>query len=406
MRLLTYHSIAWRGAIQLLLLPLAGLMLLFSPILAAQELRILTSYQDDVVAPVVEAFQEQHPAVKIRVLNKNTNAALDEMLAGNDRQFDLFWASAPEAFVVLEHGGRVVDLGYGPYADFAWSAVGWTWKAARTAAGEFPVPQDWNDLLHPEYAQGIAMSHPMRSGTMHSLIETILQDRGWQAGWAWVLELAGQLNTISARSFGVLEGVEKGDFKVGLSIDFLALTRSNNGLVFRYGRPVIMIPARIAALQGGAQPELAKAFIKFLLSEQGQRILLRSDIRRIPIHPRVRAELEESLHPEVRAALNFSWSRYDPQLAARRYWEVNQIFEAFVARDLLLRRELWRRLRTLQHAAPAETRRIRRLLTWMPLAEHQARSTLKDRATLLEWSARSHAILRDAEALIRRLEQP
>src|SRR5690606_12986284 len=113
---------------------------------------------------------------------------------------------------------------------------------------------------------------------MRSLIETILQARGWQAGWAWILELAGQLNTISARSFGVLEGVEDGDFVIGLTIDFLALTR--DGLVFRYGRPVILVPARIAALQGGTQPDAARAFMDFVLSSEGQRILLHPDIRR------------------------------------------------------------------------------------------------------------------------------
>ena len=372
---------------------------------AADELRIITSYHSEVVTPIREAFQSRYPEIRVRVLNKNTHAAVDEMLAGNDRRFDLFWASAPEAFVVLERAGRLVDLGYGSYTDFAWSAVGWTWRGDRSAAGEFPVPQDWNDLLDPVFARSIAMSHPMRSGTMHSLLETILQDRGWQAGWAWMLELAGQLHTISARSFGVLEGVENGEYALGLSIDFLALTRSNRGLVFRYGRPVIMIPARIAALQGGGQLNAARAFMDFLLSEEGQRILLRSDIRRIPVNAKVRKELEESLRPEVRAALNFSWSRYDPQLAAGRYWEVKQIFEAFVARDLLLRRDLWRRLRALDAASPADLNRIRRLLTWMPLTEHQARSTSKDRDTLVEWSERSHSILKDAEALIRLLEQ-
>lgn len=373
---------------------------------AAEELRIITSYRADVVDPVRDAFQQQHPGVHIRVLNKNTHAAVDEMLAGNERRFDLFWASAPEAFVVLEHAGRLQDLGHGPHADFAWSAVGWTWRASPGTPADFPIPQDWNDLLDPALAQRIAMSHPMRSGTMHSLLETILQDRGWQAGWAWVLELAGQLNTISARSFGVLEGVENGEFAIGLSIDYLALNRSANGLVFRYGRPVIMIPARIAALQGGTQPEAARAFMDFLLSSEGQRILLRPDIRRIPNDPGIRAELEESLRPEVRAAMNFSWSRYDPELAARRYWEVKQIFEAFVARDLLLRRDLWHRLRALNQAPAAERARIRRLLTWMPLTEHQARSGPNNRDTLLEWAERSHTILRDAEARIRLLEQP
>src|SRR5690554_4436017 len=290
----------------------------------AQELRIITSYQEDVVEPIREAFQQRYPHIRVRTLNKNTHAAVDEMLAGNERQFDLFWASAPEAFVVLEHAKRLRDLGYGPHADFAWSAVGWTWRSDQLAGNKLPVPQDWNDLLDPVFARHIAMSHPMRSGTMHSLLETILQDRGWQAGWAWVLELAGQLHTISARSFGVLEGVENGDFALGLTIDFLALKRSTKGLVFRYGRPVIMIPARIAALQGGTQPEAARAFIDFVLSEEGQRILLRPDVRRMPVDPEVRNELAESLHPEVRAALNFSWSRYDPALAAKRYWEVKQ----------------------------------------------------------------------------------
>src|SRR5690606_10994058 len=132
---------------------------------------------------------------------------------------------------------------------------------------------------------------------MRSLIETILQARGWQAGWAWILELTGQLNTISARSFGVLEGVERGEFTLGLSIDYLALTRSSDGLVFRYGRPVIMIPARIAALQKGQHLQSARLFIDFVLSEQGQRVLLRPDVRRIPVNPVVRAELAESLHP-------------------------------------------------------------------------------------------------------------
>lgn len=381
------------------------LLLLATSGTRAGELRILTSYQADVITPLREAFQRHRPDIRVRVLNKNTHAAVDEILAGNDRQFDLFWASAPEAFVVLHKADSLVDLGYGHYTDFAWSAVGWTWRGDRSAASQFPVPQDWNDLLDPVFARGIALSHPMRSGTMHSLLETVLQDRGWHAGWAWVLELAGQLHTISARSFGVLEGVENGEFTLGLTIDFLALTRSHQGLVFRYGRPVIMIPARIAGLKGGGQPNAARAFMDFVLSEEGQRILLRPDIRRIPVNAKVRKELEISLHPEVRAALNFSWSRYDPDLAARRYWEVKQIFEAFVARDLLLRRELWRRLRAINGASSAEIKRVRSLLTWMPLTEHQALSSSKSRDTLMEWAERSHSILRDAEALIRVLEQ-
>ena len=247
------------------------------------------------------------------------------------------------------------------------------------------------------------MSHPMRSGTMHSLLETILQQRGWQDGWAWILELAGQLNTISARSFGVLEGVEEGEFGIGLTIDFLALTQDT--LEFSYGTPITLIPARIAALQGGRQPEGAKLFITFILSEEGQRILLRPDVHRIPANAGVRDEAARLLDPAW-AALDFTQAPYDPKLAATRYWQVNQLFEAFVARDLLLRRDLWRRLNRLATSQPTEADKVRRLLTWMPLTEDQVRAAASDQATVLEWAARSYSMLNEADALIRALEQP
>lgn len=363
----------------------------------AEELRIITSYQEEVVEPMIEAFARQHPDIRVRVLNKNTPAAVSETIAGNQRRFDLFWASAPEAFVVLDEAGRLLDQGRGPYADFALSALGWSWHVSR----EDLVPEDWDDLLSPAFAGQIAMSHPMRSGTMHSLLETILQQRGWEEGWAWVLELAGQLNTISARSFGVLEGVVEGEFGIGLTIDFLALTRDD--LRFRYGAPVMLIPARIASLQGGRHPESAEKFISFVLSEDGQRILLRPDVFRIPVDPRVQAEASQ-LPDMVKAALSSEQALYDPKLAATRYWHVNQLFEAFIARDLLLRRELWRRLGRLPARLAAESAGPRRLLTQMPLSEEQARHASPEQATVLEWAAQSYAMLAEAEALIRALE--
>ena len=365
------------------------------------ELRIITSYEPEVVEPFIASFTARHPGVTVRHLNKNTHAAVEEILSGNERRFDLFWASAPEAFEVLDAGGQLRDVGFGRQVDFAYSAVGWAWMPRVVDR----PPLDWNDLLAPQLAGRIAMSHPRRSGTTQSLIETVLQDRGWSAGWAWLLELAGQLNTITARSFGVLEGLEEGLFDIGLTIDFLALKRADYGMVFRYGRPILIIPARIAALQGGQRPHLAQAFIGFVGSPEGQRLLLRHDIRRIPIDPEIRAELAETLLPEVRAALQFSWSRYDPVVASSRYWEVGALFEAFIARDFLRRRDLWRRLRTVALGDGAQTAALRRLLRAMPITEHQAAVAPRSGATLLTWAAEATAILDRVEAGIAALER-
>jgi phosphoglycerate transport regulatory protein PgtC len=363
------------------------------------ELRILTSYDAETIAPFVKAFQARHAGIDLRHLNKNTNAAVQELLAGNSRGFDLFWASAPEAFEVIKRAGRLVDVGYGLHPDFAYSAVGWAWRSPLGRA----VPQNWNDLLDPAHSGRVVMSHPMRSGTTHSMIETILQDRGWAAGWAYLLELTGQLYTIAARSFGVLQGLGN-RYDLGLTIDFLALKLAGEGMVFRYGQPVIISQARIAALQGGANPDVAAAFIAFVLSTEGQRLLLRPDIRRIPVDPTIRAELAESLLPEVRAALRFSWSRYDPELASQRYDAVNALFEAFIGRDFLRRRDLWRRLRTIGHTMRPDVAIVRDLLTHMPVTEAALRRSVHDRVTLLAWQTESQRLLDAAHARLAHLE--
>lgn len=347
------------------------------PAAEAEELHILTSYEADFVSPFLAEFSNRYPEISIFHLNKNTNAAVDELIKGNARQFDIFWASSSEAFELLEEHARLNNLGFGSHSDFAYSAVGWAWKSNM----DLPPPQDWNDLLDPAYSGRITMSHPMRSGTTHSLIETILQDRGWEAGWAYVLQLAGQLKSISARSFGVLEGL--GDrHDIGLTIDFLALQRADQNVLFRYGRPIIITPARIAALEGGKNPDAAQQFISFLLSPDGQRILLRPDIRRIPINDEIRDELAESLIPELRAALAFSWSRYDPELARKRYWQVKEVFNTFIARDFLRRRDLWRRLNELDVKAVQDRAMIAQILTHMPVTEAGVRLSVPGRAML------------------------
>lgn len=363
------------------------------------ELRLLTSYDAEVIEPFVVAFSALRPDVVLRHLNKNTNAAVQELAGGNARGFDLFWASAPEAFEVLKSAGRLKDLGFGVHPDFAFSGVGWAWRSPLGRA----VPQDWNDLLDPLHSGRIAMAHPLRSGTMHSLIETILQDRGWEAGWAYLLELAGQLYTISARSFGVLEGLGN-RYDIGLTIDFLALKRADEGVVFRYGRPVIISQARIAALEGGENLAAAQAFIAFVLSQDGQRLLLRRDIRRIPVDPEIRSDLGSSLMPEVRAALQFSWSRYDPALASRRYGQVNALFEAFIGRDFLRRRDLWRRWRAQTLRGAPDLPPVRDLLTHLPVSEAALRRVVQDRPTLLAWQAQSQRLLDAAEARLRQIE--
>lgn len=353
------------------------------PPAAARELRILTSMPATLFTPFALTFERQNPGVTVKVLNKNTNAGVEEIVRGNPRGFDIFWVSSAEAFAVLNaHDAFLPDpasdgdwrpdpRGGAAFYPFALSSIGW----ARRADATGPRPREWDDLLRPEYRGLIAMTRPSRSGTTHMFVERFLQVRGWEAGWQYLLALAGNLSTLTSRSFAVIDGVEKRRFDIGISIDFLAMSRAGSGLSFTYGRPVMVMPAQIGMLRGGKSPDLAAAFVVLVLSPEGQQMLLRPDIRRVPIDPRVRARGGPAAQA-IERALRLNWLPYDALLARDRYWAVNALFDVFVTFQLSARQAAWRRLRALEARddplMQADLAALRRLLTEMPVTEAEA----------------------------------
>jgi len=206
------------------------------------------------------------------------------------------------------------------------------------------------------------MARPARSGSTHIMIEHLLQIRGWDEGWSYILSLASNLSTLTARSFGVPDGVAQRRFEIGLTLDFLAQSKSDV-LEFRYGRPVMLTAARIGILDNGKSPEAACDFVKMVLSPEGQRLLLRPEIARIPIDSDARKEAP-ALPDRVQDALRLEWISYDSSVSAQRYWAVNTLFDVMITESLAERKSLWARLQALAgQVVPAALASIRAHLT-------------------------------------------
>lgn len=339
-----------------------------------EDLRILTSFPSEMTSVFEDLWNDHSPEVGIQVLNKNTISAVEEIQRGNARGFDLFWASSPEAFVILEQGDHFVDAAtcgadlLAPVTEFAISAVGW----ARHSDSTLTMPGDWNQLLLPTYRDQIAMARPARSGTMHLLVEQLLQVRGWDDGWGYFLELSGNLSTLTARSHGVPDGILNDRFGIGFMIDFLATSRGDK-LHFQYGRPMMIFAASIGVLKGGNNQAEACEFVRLLLSRTGQLALTDPKVSRIPIDPQIRKEAKPAIPIEIATGLQLQWLGYDPEVSADRYWAVNALFDLMIIDVLSERRELWRRYYALKdRASSRDLARIRRLLTTVPVSEWQA----------------------------------
>ncbi|WP_157966368.1 ABC transporter substrate-binding protein [Oceanibium sediminis] len=384
---------------------------------------MLTSFPREMTDVYQGLWQDAAQGSRLRILNKNTISAIEEIQRGNARAFDLFWASSPEAFELLERSGAFVEPGTcgqdgpAPVEGFAIFSVGW----ARRRDSTLFMPGDWNDLLLPLYRDQIAMARPARSGSTHLLVEQMLQVRGWEDGWAYLLELSGNLSTLTARSFGVPDGLVNHRFEIGLTIDFLALSRSDV-LQFQYGRPIMTITAQVGVLKGGAYPAAACDFVRLLLSPEGQTALLDPQVARIPLDDDIRNAAADRLPSDMIAALRLPWLAYDPDLSADRYWAVNSLFDLMIADVLVTRRGLWHRHHRLHGTAPEDAlRQVSALLTKVPVSEAEAREVAKlsgtglrlvpqvgmepkEREIIDNWRARSDALLEAADAALTRLE--
>lgn len=388
---------------------------------SAQELRILTSFPEDVSDAYVAMWHELEPKTEILILNKNTVAGINEILRGNVRNFDIFWASSPEAFELLSRNASFADIatcgeeGPSTIEPFALSSVGW---ARRTDSTLF-MPAEWNDLLHPIYRDKIAMARPARSGTTHMMVEHLLLVRGWDEGWSYLLELAGNLSTLTARSYGVLDGLTNERFEVGLTIDFLAQSQREI-LDFRYARPIVVAAAQVGILEGGFASDKACDFVRMVLSREGQLALLSPQISRIPYDAEVRSEVEAQLPKGIVEALQLSWLDYDAQTSSDRYWAVNTLFDLLIAETLVTRRDLWRRFYALEGwIAPGELRNLHRMLTTIPISEEEAVAATQslggvetltsvgevEPQVVVAWRDRTNSLMQQIDQKLRDLEE-
>ncbi len=268
---------------------------------------VVTSFPKELTRAYKVAFEKANPGITIEILNKNTVqgiAYVRELPPG--QRPDVFWASAPDAFEVLAAqklllpvgdlankdapamvGSYPINAPDNMYLGQALAGYGLMWNTRYMAANKLPAPAQWSDLIKPVYFGHVAISAPSRSGTTHLTVETLLQGEGWDRGWTQLLQIAGNAAAITERSFGVPDGVNNGQFGIGLVIDFFGLAGKYSGFPVEFVYPDVtaVVPANIGLVAGAKNPEEARQFIRYTLSQEGQQLLYDPKISRLPILP-------------------------------------------------------------------------------------------------------------------------
>lgn len=313
----------------------------------ADILNVMTSYPQPVVSAFQQAFEETYPDVELTFFWRRPDDALNTLLQNNAEDVDVIWMPSVTTFksladhqllqaINIDLSGLPQFIGHMPISDphhrylaFEIAGYGIFIDKQSLEKEKRSIPQTWTDLTDPAWHGEIALPVPSKVGFAPMLIDQLIQAEGWEKGWITWQKIAANSKLISQNAPFMTERVQTGEVRVALVMDFFAFTsmQQSGHYQFIYPKQTAFNPAHIGITINSKHTELAAKFVEFMLSEQGQAILLAPDVKRLP----VREALYDSNHMSVNPFKQNSTQAYDYQLGSARRAYISMIFDAAIS---------------------------------------------------------------------------
>ena len=164
-------------------------------------LTIVSTLPESYARARVRAFEQANPGTRVELIIQRPEQILGMLRSNTPAQRPhLIWSASPESFAAAAAEGLLlgIDGESQPMGGTAPADQGLTARAqhlirialARPAAALAPAwPERWQDLAQGECTGALANPFAAPGGLGSLLIESALQDRGWEGGWALLLGL-------------------------------------------------------------------------------------------------------------------------------------------------------------------------------------------------------------------------
>ena len=250
--------------------------------------------------------KSEHPARKA-FLESNASCGIDLFFGGGvfdlaqqaeaGRLVDSGVVSAhPELFnehaIPQKLGGEVYWDPKGRWVGTCLSAYGICYNPDSLARlGIKRPPSQWSDLADPLYFGQIALADPTQSGSVAKAFEMMIQqqmaehpeslEEGWLNAWRLIQKIAANARYFTDSAAKIPYDVAAGDAAAGMCIDFYgrfqseSVRKPDGSSRLQYISPAggsAVGADPIGMLRGAPHSELAREFIEFVLSIEGQKL--------------------------------------------------------------------------------------------------------------------------------------
>ncbi|HVO88403.1 MAG TPA: ABC transporter substrate-binding protein [Casimicrobiaceae bacterium] len=249
------------------------------------KLTLYTSQPERDAAQTIAAFRKAYPGVEVDVFRSGTTEVMGKLaaeFAAGASKADVLLLADAASMEALKKDGRLLAYPqaktdgfdrnvYDADHTYFGSKLITTGIAVNTAAKRRPA--SWADLAKPEYKGQLAMPSPLYSGAAAIMLGTMTARA--DLGWGYFEKLKAS-DAVAVRGNGaVVTAVANGEKPYGVLVDFMAFNAKAKGSPIDFvfpaeGNPAVTEPAAI--VKTTQNPAAARAFIDFILSDDGQKL--------------------------------------------------------------------------------------------------------------------------------------
>ena len=299
---------------------LLAVLILILGIIAFSKVQIVlyTSVPSSIIAEVEKAFEKANPDIDLVVWRSGTSKVTAkitaELKAGGIRA-DVLWTADPSYYLYLKEKGLLEkyvspESKYVPAAfkDAEGYFVGTRIMAVTIAYNtdllkKSDLPKTWKDLLEKKFKNSVISASPMYSGTSLVWLYAMVKLYGWD----FVERLADNGLTIVSSNKTVSQELAKGSYKMAIVLDYMIRGLKAKGShvdVSYLDKNNVLVWSPIAIIKGTKHIEEAKRFVDFVISKEGQKILVKMG-KLIPVRadvdmPEGAPKLEELISKSIK----------------------------------------------------------------------------------------------------------
>ena len=255
---------------------------------AEGKLVVYGSCEEEYLAAACENFEKMYGIeveyqrlstgeVQAKIEEENGNPSADVWFGGTTDPYNVCAAEGLLEAYQAENASHIAKPQY-KNADGYWYGIytgilGFMVNTDELERMGLEAPQDWPDLLKPEYKGLIWLSNYNTAGTAKLVVNTMIQKYGHDEGIQYLVDLDKNIEVYTKSGSGPSKNVGTGECIVGIGFLHDGITQivdngyTNVGLVIPSSCTSFEIGAT-AIFKGAAHPNAAKLWIEYALSPE------------------------------------------------------------------------------------------------------------------------------------------